>query len=38
MMALKSKIEENRDTTEKEICNELLQEVEKTIMSSFPKK
>jgi hypothetical protein len=38
LTALKSKIDDNRDTTEKEIRNELLQEVQKTIMSSFPKK
>jgi hypothetical protein len=35
---LKVKIVANRDKTEHEIRNELLQEVQKTIMSSFPKK
>lgn len=35
---LKAKIEENRESTEQEIRSELLQEVQKTIMSSFPKK
>lgn len=35
---LKVKVDENRDKTEQEIRNELLQEVQKTIMSSFPKK
>lgn len=34
---LKSKIEESRESTEREIRSELLQEVQKTIMSSFQK-
>jgi hypothetical protein len=38
LAALKSKIEESRESTEREIRSELLQEVQKTIMSSFPKK
>jgi hypothetical protein len=35
---VKAKINENRESTEQEIRSELLQEVQKTIMSSFPKK
>lgn len=35
---VKAKINENRESTEQEIRAELLQEVQKTIMSSFPKK
>jgi flagellar biosynthesis/type III secretory pathway protein FliH len=38
LKALKSKIVENRDTMEQEIRDELLQEVQKTIMSGYPKK
>jgi hypothetical protein len=35
---LKVKIDANRDKTEQGIRNELLQVVQKTIVSSFPKK
>lgn len=35
---VKGKINANRESTEQEIRSELLQEVQKTIMSSFPKK
>lgn len=35
---LKTKIDERTEKTEQEIRNELLQEVQKTIMSSFPRK